>query len=221
MPNFSIQTIGPPEQGVDKLGVKLASRLELFSNGKVCRQFGRRGRTDYRCRPFFASVKPCLACAIEIESSQDRCALHMLWTWASSGGWYVHLRIATWRTGIHGCGDTIKIQLDSRPLRIAENHQRDFPAGEILLVPNILVGAEKHVVTGFLGPLDQFAVFQLMSADLPGTSDVVAGETASNRLRSAVIEQDFHRRRRVLSRDFRWRSAKRPSLPPVSRRKLR
>ena len=56
------------------------------------------------------------------------------------------------------------MQSHNGPLRVAKNDQCNFPPGEILLISDVLVGAEKHFVPGFLSLLNQFPVFELMRA---------------------------------------------------------
>ena len=86
-----------------------------------------------------------------------------------------YFRITTRRTGIYRRGYSVEMQPDKRPLLIAENNQRNFPARKILLVPDVLVGAEKHVVSSLLGLLNQFAVLHLVPANLSRICDFVAG----------------------------------------------
>jgi hypothetical protein len=76
-------------------------------------------------------------------------------------------------------------------LRVAKHYQRDLSGGKILLIPEVLVGAQKHFVRGVLGLSDQFAVFQLMPANLPRVRDFVSGESTGNRLRCPLSNRTF------------------------------
>ncbi len=58
---------------------------------------------------------------------------------------------------------------------VTEDDERNFPLCKVLLISDILVGAEKHVVSGFLGLLNEVAVFQFVPADPPRKGDFMAG----------------------------------------------
>jgi hypothetical protein len=90
------------------------------------------------------------------------------------------------------------MQSNLGPLRIAEDYQPNPSANEILLVTDVFVGAQQNVVAAIFGPLDEFAVFQLVPANLPGEGNFVANQAARNRLRSAIIEQNLHARTQEL-----------------------
>jgi hypothetical protein len=69
-----------------------------------------------------------------------------------------HFGIAAGCTGVY-CGDnSIEIQLNQRPLLVAENDQCKFSARKILLVADIFVRGEKRVVPGFFGLLNQLSI---------------------------------------------------------------
>src|ERR1035437_1615632 len=120
-----------------------------------------------------------------------------------------YLRVAARCTGIHHRGNPVETQPYSRPLRVAENDQCNFPVRKVLRVSDILVGAKKHFVPGILGLLNQFPVFQLMPANPTRICDFVAGETTSNRSWVPLSNRIFISRRWVLSQGSHWQSARR------------
>ena len=60
------------------------------------------------------------------------------------------------------------------PLGIAKDNDRDVSASEILLIPDVLVGAEKKIIAGLFGFEDQVAVRQFMLTDPAGEGDLMA-----------------------------------------------
>ena len=61
-----------------------------------------------------------------------------------------------------------------------------------MLITDVLVRAQKEIVTGSFGALDKFPVIQFMPTHLRGPRDIVADKAAGNGSRGAVIEQNFH-----------------------------
>ena len=65
---------------------------------------------------------------------------------------------ATRRCRIHGGNNKIKIRAHIAPCRIAKNNKRNFPSGQILLIPDIFVGGEQKFKAGLFGQSEQVAV---------------------------------------------------------------
>ncbi len=59
--------------------------------------------------------------------------------------------VATGCCGVDGREDDIDIPSYARPLRGAENDERDAAADQVLLVADVLVGREEDIVAGALG----------------------------------------------------------------------
>ena len=53
----------------------------------------------------------------------------------------VHFEVAARHGGVDGGCDLVEMQANKRPVGIAKNHQSNFPLREVLLVPDVLVGA--------------------------------------------------------------------------------
>lgn len=60
--------------------------------------------------------------------------------------------------GVHRVGNLLHHGTLQGPSVIAENHDRQFAALQILLVRQICVGREKHLKPSFLGRVQQVAV---------------------------------------------------------------
>ena len=80
------------------------------------------------------------------------------------------------------------MEFNQRPLLIAEDDDGDFSTRKVLLIPDVFVGAQKHIVPGFFRLLNQFAVLQLVPANPASKGNFVARKTTRNRLRSAIVE---------------------------------
>jgi hypothetical protein len=99
-----------------------------------------------------------------------------------------HLGKAAGCSRVNGGGDLIEMQFHERPLLIAEDDNRNFSVRKVLLILDILVGAEKDFIPRCFSLFDQRAVSQLVPANLPRECDFVARKTTRNRLRGAVVE---------------------------------
>ena len=75
------------------------------------------------------------------------------------------------------------MELNTRPLRRAQHHERDLTTGQVLLVAHVVVRRQQQIVPGPLSfgqrksPLEEFVPAAILSF-----CDVVAGETRSQRL---------------------------------------
>lgn len=62
-----------------------------------------------------------------------------------------HLGIAARLGGVHGGHNPFDVATQSGPLLIADDHERDFPALEVLLVTRVFVGCQQKLETCGLG----------------------------------------------------------------------
>ncbi|SPF56856.1 hypothetical protein SBA4_950002 [Candidatus Sulfopaludibacter sp. SbA4] len=91
----------------------------------------------------------------------------------------VHLNITAGRHGIHDGGNPLNVQSNARPLRSAQYHKGESAACEILLIPHIVVGCQKHVEPGPLRLGQQVAVGQPIPASIFSLCDHVPGQERS------------------------------------------
>jgi hypothetical protein len=84
------------------------------------------------------------------------------------------------------------VLFDAEPARRANDDDRDPACGEILLVPQVLVGGDKHLESGDLGLLKEFAVRQRAPAKFQGSADIMIRKVSAQRRGCALIEQDAH-----------------------------
>ena len=75
----------------------------------------------------------------------------------------------------------------NRPLGVAKHHNGNLATRQILLVMDVLVRTEKNLVSCLLGPLNEFAVSQLVPTGLPRIANLVAGKAGGNRFRGALL----------------------------------
>ncbi|HEY3837113.1 MAG TPA: hypothetical protein VGL72_11100 [Bryobacteraceae bacterium] len=79
--------------------------------------------------------------------------------------------------GVNRNSDLRQPSADESPPKLREHHERDFPTSEILLIPNVLVGRDKHVKSGFFRIIEKFAVSDRGPSSLPSLGDAVASST--------------------------------------------
>lgn len=91
----------------------------------------------------------------------------------------------------HGLGDLFRVLLDFRPACRRQNQNRELPAGEILLIPKVLVGRDEDG-KGIFGGGQQMTVAQIRPAHFVSGGNFMAGQVSAQRNRCAVVKQDFH-----------------------------
>ncbi len=119
-----------------------------------------------------------------------------------------HFGIAAGGCSVYGGGDAFKMQAHIRPLLVAEYHDGNASSGEVLLVTQVLVRAEKQVVTRLFGFQNQLAVFEFVPADSPDVSDLMLRKATRNGLWGSVVKRIFIRETELFP-DSGLRSAKR------------
>jgi hypothetical protein len=105
----------------------------------------------------------------------------------------LHLDIATGSSGIHGGSDFSQHPAHRSPAPYSENHERDFTALKVLLIPDAFIRGQHDIKTCLLGGAEQIAVLQRGPATLPRFRDRVANKGTCKAARSIVIEEDQHR----------------------------
>ena len=106
----------------------------------------------------------------------------------------VHLGIAAGRGGVHGGGDDVEVQSNTRPLRSAQHHKGYSAARKVLLIAHILVGGEKYVETGPLRRCQQVAVGQRIPSPVLGLCNGVARKEPGNAARRYMVKKNEHPR---------------------------
>jgi len=81
---------------------------------------------------------------------------------------YVHFGITTGSRCIDGGHNPTNVPAQSRPLLIADNHGRDFPAFQVLLVAHVFVSGHQKLEAGRLRSRYQFAVKQPVPSSFDG-----------------------------------------------------
>ena len=71
---------------------------------------------------------------------------------------YLHENVGSGQGGVHCVHDGSNMNAQHRPLLVAENHNRDLAALQVLLVSEILVGGNQYFKTSGLSRIEQIAV---------------------------------------------------------------
>jgi len=105
---------------------------------------------------------------------------------------YVHFGITAGSRCIDGGHNPFNVPAQSRPLLIADNHERDFPALQVLLVTQVLVSGQQKLETCRLRSGDQFAVKKPVPPSFHGFNYPMAMERLPERGGSTVIKEYEH-----------------------------
>ena len=70
----------------------------------------------------------------------------------------IDFRVAAGRGCIHRCDDVPDMQPQNRPSRVTDNNDGNLPAGQVLLMPNVLVRGDQEFKTGRFSRGEQVAV---------------------------------------------------------------
>jgi hypothetical protein len=100
----------------------------------------------------------------------------------------VHLGVAAGRGGVHGGGNDVEVQSNTRPLRSVQHHKGYSATREVLLIAHILVGGKKRVETGPLRRSQQVAVGQPIPSPVFSLCDCVSRKEPG-RCRAALHDQ--------------------------------
>jgi hypothetical protein len=71
----------------------------------------------------------------------------------------MHFGVAAGLGGVHTGGYRLDVLADKRPLLVPKHNKRYLSARKVLLVTNILVGAQQDLVSSVLRLLDEISVF--------------------------------------------------------------
>ena len=74
-----------------------------------------------------------------------------------------------------GSNYKLHMRLYIRPLLFAYENNSDFPACEVLLIPDVFVGGQKNFKSRCFGRVQQVAVLQLVPSFASGGANGVAG----------------------------------------------
>lgn len=83
---------------------------------------------------------------------------------------------------------------NDRPSCLPKQYNREFAAGEILLVPNVLVRCQQQIEARTLGRVEQFAVLERRPTLLSRRPNRVTRKELAERNRRPLIEQNEHYR---------------------------
>lgn len=107
--------------------------------------------------------------------------------------WNFYFGIASPRGCIHGRKNRFNVATQRRLLLIADNHKRDFPIFQVLLIAHVFVGGEQNVKACRLRHRYQFTVRKSVPPTFDGFNNGVTFEAVAKRCGSAVIEKYEHR----------------------------
>ncbi len=93
----------------------------------------------------------------------------------------IHLGVTPRSGRIHSGRNPFNVSAQGGPLLIAENHERDFPAFQILLVTYVFVSRQQKIETLRLSSRYQFAVHQPVPSAFDCFNHDVALEGISKR----------------------------------------
>ncbi len=105
----------------------------------------------------------------------------------------VNLGIAARRGRIHCEDNHFNVATQSGPLLIADNHKRDFPAFQVLLVTHVFVSRQQNLETRTLRSCYQLAIGKSVPSAFSCFNNNVVFESISKRGGRAVIEEYQHR----------------------------
>ena len=88
---------------------------------------------------------------------------------------YFDFRVTARPRRVHGSDDTVHMQAQHWPLRIAQHDERDCANRQILLVADIFVGIDRHIKSGRLGGFEQFVVLKRVPPSLSGMCSIYLG----------------------------------------------
>jgi len=95
---------------------------------------------------------------------------------------YIHFGITAGSRCIHSGHNPFHVAAQSGPLLIADNHEREFPTFQVLLVTHVFVSRQQKLEAGGLSSLYQFAV----SKPVPSLFDGFNHHMASSAYRSGA-----------------------------------
>ena len=104
----------------------------------------------------------------------------------------LNFREAAGRSCGHGRGNRRKPALDEPPSALAKDANRDFSTRQILLVPKIPVGGDKHIESGGFRGVQQLTVSEGIPAMRADFLDRVTLQGARDASRRTVVEEDAH-----------------------------
>ena len=106
---------------------------------------------------------------------------------------YVHFGITAGSRCIHSGYNPFNVAAQSGPLLIADNHERDFPGFQVLLVTDVFVSRQQKLETCRLSSRYQFAVKKPVLSSFDGFNHHMALERMPERGWSTVIKEYEHR----------------------------
>jgi hypothetical protein len=87
-----------------------------------------------------------------------------------SGEWDVHFGQATGSGGIHRGHNPVNVSPQGRPLLIADHHERDLSARQVLLVAHVFVRRQQKLEPRRLSSRYQFAVDKPVPSAMASTT---------------------------------------------------
>lgn len=73
-----------------------------------------------------------------------------------------------------------------------ENDERQLPASEVLLIPDILVAGQYQIEPCLLGRIEQGTILQTLPSKFVGANYFVPSQEPCERRRGVGIEEDSH-----------------------------
>jgi hypothetical protein len=103
-----------------------------------------------------------------------------------------NLGIAAWRGRVQSSDNPINVTAQDGPLGVAKDDDGNFPGGQVLLMPHILVGRHEHLEASGFGCIEQGAVFKPLPPALNRFDNGMSFQGITQRRRRAVIKEDEH-----------------------------
>jgi hypothetical protein len=98
------------------------------------------------------------------------------------------------RRRVHRCGNFRKPGPDEPPAALAEDHDRDSPIGQVLLVANVSISREEQFKSGRFGCVEEPAVPERVPAVRAGFLDDMTEQHARDTSGCPVGEENAHQR---------------------------
>ena len=105
---------------------------------------------------------------------------------------HADLPIAACLCLIDGRDHLQKVALNSRPACGVQNDDGQAAAGQVLLVPEVLVSGDEDLEPGLLGCRDEVAIRKLRPVLLVRGDNRLAGQRFAQRRRCTLIEENLH-----------------------------
>ena len=106
----------------------------------------------------------------------------------------MNLPVRTWSQQVDLCYYLCRVSFNTRPARCHQHNNRQGATRNVLLIAQILIGGDEHLVTGEFDFAQKLTIVQLAPTQFVDGGDLVPSEQGSKWHWRALIEQDPHLR---------------------------